>query len=106
MVSKEDFRKLIQQNAESNGWILPEDKEWLEGLLDGLFINKQRYGYPACPCRLAEGDFNKDKDIICPCDYADPNIKEFGHCYCGLFYDPNFFKDKKKFEKIPERRNS
>lgn len=104
MVTKEDIRKLVEQNAKSKGWILPENKEWLEGLLDGLFENKQRYKYPSCPCRLSEGEYEKDKDLICPCDYAPLDIKEFGHCYCGLFYDPGFFKSGKTFDQIPERR--
>ncbi|MHA1146304.1 MAG: ferredoxin-thioredoxin reductase catalytic domain-containing protein [Candidatus Helarchaeota archaeon] len=104
MVSIDDFKKLIEQNAKNNGWILNEDDAWLTELIGYLWENKQRYGYPSCPCRLAKGEFEKDKDIICPCEYAAPDIEEFGHCYCALFFKKDFFKEGKSFRKIPERR--
>ena len=50
-------------------------------LLDALLINKERYGYMACPCRLAAEDREKDRDIICPCVYREPDVAEFGSCY-------------------------
>ncbi|MBD3228384.1 MAG: ferredoxin:thioredoxin reductase [Candidatus Lokiarchaeota archaeon] len=104
MVSLEDIKKLTKKNAERNNWILNKDEEWLEDLNKGLYENQKRYGYPSCPCRLASGDFKKDKDIICPCDYAQPDISEYGHCYCALFFDPDFYKNGKIQQKIPERR--
>ena len=104
MVDKSDIKTLIKNNAASNGWVLNEDESWLEDLIEFLWQNHHRYGYPACPCRLARGNFQQDKDIICPCDYAAPDIEEFGHCYCALFFSEKFFKDKRKLVKIPDRR--
>jgi ferredoxin-thioredoxin reductase catalytic subunit len=38
--------------------------------LGDLLVNKERYGYMCCPCRLAAGNREKDADIICPCQYG------------------------------------
>ncbi|MHA1249367.1 MAG: ferredoxin-thioredoxin reductase catalytic domain-containing protein [Candidatus Helarchaeota archaeon] len=104
MASLEDIRNLVKSNAEYKGWILNNDEEWVENLIIGLFENRKRYGYPSCPCRLAYGEYALDKDIICPCDYAELDIRDFGHCYCALFFDKDFFKKGKVKKMIPERR--
>ena len=38
-----------------------------------------------CPCRLAAGDREWDRDIICPCVYREPDVAEYGSCYCNLY---------------------
>jgi len=76
----------------------------LSDLLDGIKKNEERYGYPACPCRLASGKFELDKDIICPCDYRDVDVEEFGACYCGLYVRKDVFEGKTPLTPIPERR--
>lgn len=42
-------------------------------------------------------------DIICPCDYRDSDLNEFGCCYCSLYVSYENLKDK-KYRAIPERR--
>ena len=65
-------------------------------LVEGLAINKERFGYRSCPCRLATGGKEKDRDIICPCQYAEPDIKEYGHCYCALYLSKEFIDQNKE----------
>ena len=43
-------------------------------------------------------------DIICPCDYRDPDLDEYGTCYCSLYVDREILDGKKKTRSIPERR--
>ncbi len=43
-------------------------------------------------------------DIICPCDYRDPDLNEYGTCYCALYVSTDIKNGKKKPESIPERR--
>ncbi len=74
------YRKL-QEDAESAGYHLNPDREFTLMLVDGLYRNRERYGYMLCPCRLGEGDREKDLDIICPCDYRDADLDEYGQCY-------------------------
>ena len=80
------------------------DADLLQGFLEGLQTNEQRYGYPSCPCRLASGVLEYDRDIICPCDYRDPDVAEFGACYCRLYVNKDFYEHKKELPSVPERR--
>ncbi len=107
-VSKEDIEKLFGELSafEKRGYFLNSDKEMTNGLLEGLLTNEQRYGYQACPCRLASGQKSEDLDIICPCDYRDPDLTEFGSCYCGLYVSKEIIDGKKKVAPIPERKPS
>ncbi|MFW3146475.1 MAG: ferredoxin-thioredoxin reductase catalytic domain-containing protein [Thermoplasmatota archaeon] len=99
------FRKL-DKNAEDGGYHLNPDEEFTKDLVWGLMMNERRYGYRACPCRLADGDIEKDRDIICPCDYRDPDLNEFGACYCALYVNDEIRSGVKKPKPIPERRPS
>ncbi len=71
--------------------------------LEGLKTNEDRYGYPSCPCRLAKGNLEIDRDIICPCDYRDPDIAEYGACYCRLYVNKAVFESQ-NLPEVPERR--
>ncbi|MEA2070363.1 MAG: ferredoxin-thioredoxin reductase catalytic domain-containing protein, partial [Asgard group archaeon] len=101
---KKDTRKFVEMVAEKQGWYLHPDPEFLEMLIKGLTTNYNRYGYFGCPCRLNSGEKEKDKDIICPCDYCVPDQKDYGHCYCGLYLTPEFHESGKMPKGIPERR--
>ena len=106
-ISKEEIEieyKKLYEEAESGGYHLNPDTEFTKALVEGLLVNTKRYGYPACPCRLAKGDKSKDLDIICPCDYRDADIFDYGTCYCGLYVDNDVVEGKKKISSIPERR--
>lgn len=103
----EEVHELHQQllhEADAAGYNLNPDDEFTRDLVEGLLTNTARYGYRACPCRLAEGERDKDLDIICPCDYRDPDLAEFGCCYCALYVSDEIARGEKEAEPIPERR--
>jgi len=58
----------------------------------------------ACPCRLASGHRERDKDIICPCIYREEDIREYGSCYCGLYVTDDWNKGNMVSVLVPERR--
>lgn len=97
------YRKL-KEEAESGGYNLNPDVEFTKELVRSLLINEKRYGYWACPCRLAEGIKEEDLDIICPCDYRDPDLNDYGTCFCALYVSSDVVKGKRQAESIPERR--
>ena len=70
----------LDREAIQSGYNLNPDIEFTRDLIRGLIMNEKRYGYLSCPCRLASGKKNKDLDIICPCDYRDIDLAEFGTC--------------------------
>ncbi len=71
----------LNREAEAGGYHLNPDVEVTKNLVRGLIVNERRYGYWACPCRLASGNKAEDLDIICPCDYRDPDLTDYGTCY-------------------------
>lgn len=94
----------LNKEAHEGGYSLNPDREFVLPLVEALVTNTKRYGYPACPCRLAFGEKSKDLDIICPCDYRDPDLEEYGACYCALYVTENWVAGKKPHKSIPERR--
>lgn len=97
------YDKLLAE-AESGGYHLNPDIAFTRELVSGLIINTKRYGYQACPCRISSGIKEDDNDIICPCDYRDADINEYGCCYCGLYVSEAVVNGDKQITKIPERR--
>ena len=104
MKTIEEVKRRAESEAKSRGYFLTPDKKFLQDLLRGLLENEIKYGYPSCPCRISSGNYEKDRDIICPCDYRDPDVMEYGSCYCNLYISKSFFDSQKEFGPIPERR--
>ncbi len=102
----EDLRRRLDRDAEASGYHLNPDPEFARGLAEGLLVNEQRYGYRACPCRLARGDADTDRDIVCPCDYRDADLLEWGSCYCGLYVSDEIRRGAAPLGRVPERRPS
>lgn len=103
MISIEQVRKRAETDAKTYGYYLTPQPELLQMFLEGLKTNEERYGYPSCPCRLATGNLEIDRDIICPCDYRDPDVAEFGACYCRLYVNKAVYESQ-NLPEVPERR--
>ena len=104
MTEVEKLYEMLKKVQEQRGYFFNNDKERTFELLEALLKNRERYGYMCCPCRLASGDRESDKDIICPCDYREPDVKEFGSCYCNLYVSEEWNEGKIPHEYVPERR--
>ncbi len=100
---QELFDKL-KRIQEPKGYYFNKDKDFVFELLESLLINKERYGYMACPCRLASGSYEDDRDILCPCVYRIPDVEEYGSCYCNLYVSKEWNEDKAPHVFVPERR--
>ncbi|MBW1666925.1 MAG: ferredoxin:thioredoxin reductase [Deltaproteobacteria bacterium] len=100
----EKLYEALKKIQEPRGYFFNKDKERVFDLLSALQKNKERYGYMSCPCRLASGDFEKDKDIICPCVYSEQDVKEYGSCYCNLYVSREWNEGKIPHVYVPERR--
>jgi ferredoxin-thioredoxin reductase catalytic subunit len=96
--------EMLKKAQEPKGYYFNTDKARVFDLLQALNINKDRYGYMACPCRLAAGDKENDKDIICPCVYREPDVEEYGSCYCNLYVSTEWNDKKIPHRYVPERR--
>ena len=108
-VSEEDVNALYEQllrEGKKSGYNLNPDVDFTKELTRGLIKNQRRYGYCACPCRLASGNETEDLDIICPCDYRDSDLVQYGACYCALYVSQAVLAGKEALTSIPERRPS
>jgi ferredoxin-thioredoxin reductase catalytic chain len=100
----EALYRRLDKEAEASGYHLNPDVEFTADLVEGLLVNEKRYGYWNCPCRLSGGSREADLDIICPCDYRDADIAEYGACYCALYVNDRIKEGRQKARSIPERR--
>ena len=100
----EELYDRLNLEAEDFGYHLNPDVEFAKDLVRGLLENERRYGYWACPCRLASGSREEDLDIICPCDYRDPDLSQYDQCYCALYVTRDVLEGKRSARSIPERR--
>jgi ferredoxin-thioredoxin reductase catalytic subunit len=103
-MTPERLYEVLSKYAESQGIELNRDREFVMDIMAGLLSNEERYGYRSCPCRLATGIKENDRDIICPCLYRDPDIGDYGSCYCSLYVSREWNEGKTKRVKVPERR--
>ena len=94
----------LQKFSEKKGYFLNPDIAFTKKLVKSLLENQKRYGYWACPCRLASGNREEDRDIICPCEYMKLDVDDFGACYCALYVSEQVFRGEKEANTVPERR--
>ena len=99
------YRRLNNE-VEKSGYHLNPDVEFTKDLVKGLLANEIRYGYWSCPCRLSANNKEEDLDIICPCYYRDPDLNNYGTCYCALYVSEKVIRGERRLEPIAERRPS
>ncbi|NDV28071.1 ferredoxin-thioredoxin reductase catalytic domain-containing protein [Desulfovibrio sp. JC010] len=96
--------EILKKIQEPKGYCFNSDMDITMTLLESLLKNKDRYGYMACPCRLASGEQKNDKDIVCPCSYREDDVEEYGSCYCTLYVSKEYNEGKIEKQAVPERR--
>ena len=89
----EKLYQMMKKVQEPKGHFFNKDKKRTFELLEALIINKDRYGYMGCPCRLLSGNREADRDI-----------EEHGSCYCNLYVSKEWNEDKIPHKYVPERR--
>ncbi|HDI60454.1 MAG TPA: ferredoxin:thioredoxin reductase [Desulfobacteraceae bacterium] len=103
-MNAEELCQVLRKSQEPKGYYFNKDRQRVMDLMEALLVNKRRYGYMACPCRLAAGDKEADRDIICPCVYREPDVAEYGSCYCNLYVSKEWNEDEIPHAYVPERR--
>jgi len=102
----DELYDILCRTQEPKGYFFNRDKEKTFQLLKALLVNRERYGYMSCPCRLATEDRERDRDIICPCVYREPDVEEFGSCYCNLYVSKEWNDGSIERHLVPERRSA
>jgi len=102
-MNAEQLYEMLKKSQEPKGYFINPDKKMALELIDGLLVNRERYGYASCPCRLSSGNREGDQDIICPCIYREADVREYGQCFCALYVSSDREKAGKDIP-VPERR--
>ena len=100
----EKLYEMLKSAQEPKGYFFNSDRERTLDLMKALQLNRERYGYMACPCRIASGDRESDRDIICPCQYREEDVQEYGSCYCNLYVSKEWNQGGVPRPAVPERR--
>ncbi len=103
-MNSDELYEMLKKVQEPKGFFFNKDKDRVLEILQDLLVNKERYGYMSCPCRLASGDREKDRDIFCPCAYRADDVKDYGSCYCNLYVSREWNEGKIEHDYVPERR--
>jgi ferredoxin-thioredoxin reductase catalytic chain len=103
-MTEEQLYEQLKKINEPKGYFFNRDMKTTMFLIEGLIKNRTRYGYMCCPCRLAKEDLTADKDILCPCEYREPDVLEYGSCYCGLYVSRAWNDEAVDHQYVPERR--
>lgn len=85
-MDKEEFLRVSEDFAKNNNLIINPDQKIVDFIVKGILRNFEKYGLKYCPCRVVSKDFEKNLEIICPCNFKTTNRwQEQGLCGCGLF---------------------
>ncbi len=90
-VKKQDvwMRKYTKQNdyVLNPSWMMATNlKVWLSEM-------DETFGKRYCPCFEPSGDAVLDKKMLCPCEFVEDEIKEYGTCHCALFGSADLDKE-------------
>jgi len=72
-MNKEELKKLFNVYCKDQVFMLNPDKEIVNRLFYGILNNEKQFGLKYCPCRLTEEDFEKDLELVCPCNFFSHN---------------------------------
>ncbi|MEW6187111.1 MAG: ferredoxin-thioredoxin reductase catalytic domain-containing protein [Thermodesulfobacteriota bacterium] len=103
-MNEQELYEQLKKVQEPKGYFFNKDQDRVSDLLSALLLNKGRYGYMCCPCRLASGDRKQDQDILCPCQYRTQDVAEYGSCYCNLYVTQAWNDSPAPHPYVPERR--
>ena len=85
-MNKEETLKAFEVFCRDNEFELNPDKAHVEACIEGILDNEKKFGLKYCPCRIVSKDFQKNLELLCPCNFTiQKKYAEKGECWCGLF---------------------
>ena len=103
-MNTQELHDALKKLQEPKGCYFNADAAMTMALMESLLATKERLGYMACPCRLANGTLEADRDIVCPCEYRAADMAEYGACFCGLYVKKEWNEGGRERVYVPERR--
>jgi ferredoxin-thioredoxin reductase catalytic subunit len=85
-LNKQQILAAFEAFCRGNEFELNPDKDHVSAVIDGILENEKKFGLKYCPCRVRSGDFSKDLELLCPCNFTvQKKYEQQGECWCGLF---------------------
>jgi len=75
----------IVKYTEQKGYALNPNPMMSKNLEVWLSEMEATFGKRYCPCFELSGDAALDKKMLCPCEFIEDEIEEYGPCHCALF---------------------
>jgi ferredoxin-thioredoxin reductase catalytic subunit len=85
-MTEQEIRAALVKFTEGKEFELNPDKEHVDFIIRGIMANAEAKGLKYCPCRIPVGNFEKDLELVCPCNFfSHTTWNTQGRCWCGLF---------------------
>jgi len=78
-------QRWLEKYCEQKNYALNPSWMMLTNLKSNLCEMEATFGKRYCPCFEPSGDEVLDKKMMCPCEFIDDEIAEYGTCHCALF---------------------
>ncbi|SFV61803.1 Rubredoxin [hydrothermal vent metagenome] len=75
----------MQKYIKKNNYALNPDLMMTTNLKVWISEMQATFGQRFCPCFEPSDDKELNKKMMCPCEYVEDEIKEYGTCHCALF---------------------
>lgn len=78
-------QRWLEKYCEQKNYALNPSWMMTTNLKSNLCEMEATFGKRYCPCFEPSGDEVLDKKMMCPCEFIDDEIAEYGTCHCALF---------------------
>lgn len=85
-------QRWLEKYCQQHNYALNPSWMMRTSLKSNLCEMEETFGKRYCPCFEPSGDVALDKKMMCPCEFIDDEIAEYGTCHCALFGPDNLVK--------------
>ena len=85
-------QRWMEKYCEQNNYAINPSWMMATNLKSNLCEMEETFGKRYCPCFEPSGD----KEMMCPCEFVEDEIKEYGTCHCALFGPADLSKEEWK----------
>lgn len=78
-------QRWLEKYCEQKNYALNPSWMMATSLKSNLCEMEETFGKRYCPCFEPSGDAALDKKMMCPCEFIEDEIAEYGTCHCALF---------------------
>ncbi len=78
-------QKWMEKYCEQKGYAINPNWMMATNLKSNLCEMEATFGKRYCPCFEPSDDATLNKKMMCPCEFVEDEIAEYGTCHCALF---------------------